>query len=78
MTKFVGNVAISLIFDGFVACLAAPLVLWGPEGLAAYAALCRPVAACAAGWDAPIEEFARRHRGLEAGGFDGRLARLAG
>ena len=43
MTGFVGKVAISLIFDGFVACLAAPLVLWVPEGLRACAAGCRPV-----------------------------------
>ena len=31
MTRFVGKVAISSIFDGFVACLAAPRVLWVPE-----------------------------------------------
>ena len=50
-------VAISSIFDGFVACLAAPLVLWGPEGLAACGSLWRPVAACGARLDVPIEEF---------------------
>ena len=63
-----------------------PLVLWVQESLPACATLGRPVAACgslwqqpvaacAAGLDAPLEEFARRHRGLEAGG---RLAWLAG
>ena len=35
MTRFVGKVAISFIFDGFVACLAVPLVLWVPEVWAA-------------------------------------------
>ena len=33
-----------------------------------FAAGWQPVAACAAGLDAPKEEFARKRRGLEAGG----------
>ena len=60
MAGFVG----SSIFDGFVACLAAPVVLWVPESLPACGSLCRPVAACAAGlrrirtdWMPLIEEF---------------------
>ena len=49
MTRFAGKLAISAIFggklaifDGFVACLAAPLVLWVPESLPACAALWQP------------------------------------
>ena len=38
--------AISSIFDGFMACLTAPLVLWVPEGLAACGSLWQPVAGC--------------------------------
>ena len=37
--------------------MAAPLVLWVPEGLAACGSLWRPVPPDAAGLDAPIEEF---------------------
>ena len=54
MTRFVGKLAISLIFDGFVACLAVPP---GAVGARRLAGLCPPVAACGAGLDAPIEEF---------------------
>ena len=57
MTRFAGKLAISSIFDGFVACLAAPLVLWWPEGLPACGRLCRPVPPDENGLDAPIEEF---------------------
>ena len=39
MTRFVGKVAISSIFDGFVACLAVPLVLWVPEGYPPFSGL---------------------------------------
>ena len=49
-------------------------VLWVPEGLPACAALCHPVPPDYTDYNGlqrigcPIEEFARRHRGLEAGG----------
>ena len=43
MIGFVGKVAISSIFDGFVACLAAPLLLWVPEGYPPCGGLWRPV-----------------------------------
>ena len=39
MIRFAVKMYTSSIFDGFVACLAAPLVLWGPECLPACAAL---------------------------------------
>ena len=42
--------AISSIFDGFMACLAAPLVPRVPEGLATCARLWQPVAPCARLW----------------------------
>ena len=79
MTRFVGKVAISSIFDGFMACSAAPMVLW-------------PVAACGSLWqpvgtdynrlDAPIEEFgdieAWRPEASMPGCNVGWLASLAG
>ena len=57
MTAFVGEVAISLIFYSFVACLAAPLMLWVPESLPACGSLWQPVGADGARSDAPTEEF---------------------
>ena len=47
MTQFAGKVAISLIFAGFVACLAAPP---GAVGAKRFAGLGRPVPPCAALW----------------------------
>ena len=44
---------ISLIFDRFMVCLAAPLVLWVPEGLPPCGNLWQPVATCGIRLDAP-------------------------
>ena len=57
MTRFVGKVAISSIFDRFVACLAAPLVLWVPERLPACGSLCRRMMTDGARLDAPKEKI---------------------
>ena len=67
MTRFAGKVAIS-IFDRFVASLAAPLVLWVPEGLSACAALWQAVPPDAVGLQRIGCPYRRvwRHRGLEA------------
>ena len=59
---FVEKVAISLIFDRFVACLAAPLVLWVPEGLADCIALLQPVAADFKG----LQRIRTDYNGLDA------------
>ena len=56
-TSFAGKLAISSIFEGFVACLAAPLVLWVPEGLGTCGGLWQPVAGCGNRLDAPKEEI---------------------
>ena len=53
MNRFVGKVAISSIFDRFVACFPPP----GAVGARRFEGLCRPVAACGARLDALIEEF---------------------
>ena len=57
MTPFAGKLAISSIFHRFVACLAAPLVLWVPESLRAHGDGCQRMGTDAARSDAPIEEI---------------------
>ena len=57
MTGFVGKLAITSIFDRFVACLAVSLVLWAPESLPACGSLCPPVPPDYNGLDAPVVEF---------------------
>ena len=71
MTRFAGKLAISLMFDGFVACLAAALVLWVRESLPACASLWRDMAASGVRLDAPKADW--RHRCLEAWCFDARM-----
>ena len=55
MTRFVGKVAISSIFDGFVACLAAPP---GAVGARRLSALWRPVGPLKERAGTPIERIA--------------------
>ena len=86
MTRFVGKVAISSIFDGFVACLAAPpgavgarrlSRLWRP--VAACGGLWGPVGACGTGVVALLEDCileAWSPGGLEPGDLEARMMRL--
>ena len=57
ITRFAGKLAISSIFDRFVAGLAAPLGMRVPESLPACGSLWRPVATDYSGLDASIKEF---------------------
>ena len=56
MTQFAGKVAISSIFEGFVACLAAPPGAVGARGLPACGALWRPVEPLKGQAGAPIKK----------------------